>query len=76
MYTYHIRLLMHFTRVRMLNIPYFLLWNIEKMEYLVAKKEYHQQMNNLYHHSLIKLIVLHHLNLINISWDTFISNAP
>ena len=24
LYTYHIRLLMHFTRVRMLNIPYFL----------------------------------------------------
>lgn len=30
-------------------------------------------MNNLYHHS-IKLIVLHHIDLLNISWDTFISN--
>lgn len=66
---------MHFTRVRMLKIPYFLLRNIENMAYLVSKKEYHQQLNSLlYHQSLIKLIVLDHLNLLNISWDTFTSN--
>jgi len=35
LYTYHIRLLMHFTRVRMLNIRYFLFRNIEKMAYIV-----------------------------------------
>ena len=31
LYTYHIRFLMHFKRVRMINIPYYLLRSIEKM---------------------------------------------
>jgi len=35
LYTYHIRLLMHFTRVMMLNLPYFLFKNIENMAHFV-----------------------------------------
>jgi len=35
LYTYHIRFLMHFTRVKMLNIPYYLFKGIEKMAYTV-----------------------------------------
>ena len=31
LYAYHIRLLMHFTRVQMMNIPYFICRNIERM---------------------------------------------
>jgi len=31
LYAYHIRLLMHFTRVWMMNIPYFICQNIERM---------------------------------------------
>jgi len=65
---------MHFTRVRMLNLPYFLFRNIEKMAHFVQKKSYPQQMSNLYHYSLIKMIVLHHLSLLNISWETFIAH--
>jgi len=42
LYNYHIRLLMHFTRVKMLNLPYFLFRNIDKMAYLVQKKPYPQ----------------------------------
>ena len=74
LYTYHIRLLMHFTRVRMLNLPYFLFRNIEKMAHFVQKKPYPQQMSSLYHYSLIKMILLHHLSLLNISWETFIAH--
>ena len=73
-YTYHIRLIMYFTRVKMLNIPYFLFRNIEKIAYIVQEKPYPQQMSSIYHYSLIKMIVLHHLNLLNTSWDTFIAN--
>lgn len=58
----------------MLNIPYFLFKNIEKMAYIVQKKPHHQQMSSIYHYSLIKVIVLHHINLLNIFWDTFIAN--
>jgi len=35
LYAYHIRLLMHFTRVKMLNLPYFMFRNIEKMAHIV-----------------------------------------
>ena len=35
LYAYHIRLLMHFTRVRMMNIPYFMCQKIERITTLV-----------------------------------------
>ena len=38
LYAYHIGLFMHFTRVRMMNLPYFICRNIEKMATLVQKK--------------------------------------
>ena len=38
LYAYHIMLLMHFTRVRMMNLPYFMCRNIEKMTTLVQRK--------------------------------------
>lgn len=38
LFTYHVRLLMHFTRVRMMNLSYFRCRNIEKMSTLVQKK--------------------------------------
>lgn len=74
LYTYHVKLLMHFTRVRMMNIPYFICWNIEKMTTLVQSKLPHQQYNNIYHFALIKIVVLHQLSLLNVSWDDFISH--
>ena len=40
LYAYQIMLLMHFTRVRMMNIPYFMLRNIENMALIVKKKPY------------------------------------
>ena len=58
----------------MLNIPYFLFRDIEKMAYIVQKRDYDHQMRSLFHHSLIKIIFLHHLDKLNISWDTFIAN--
>jgi len=37
LYSYHIYLLMHFTRVKMLNIPYYMFWSIDKMPTLSRK---------------------------------------
>ena len=59
LYAYHIRLLMHFTRVRMMNLSYFIWRNIEKMTTLVQKKTPQQQYNNIYHFSLINIVVMH-----------------
>lgn len=73
LYAYHIRLLMHFTRVRMMNIPYFICRNIERMTTFVQHKTPQQQLNNVYHFSLIKILVVHQLGLQGITWDDFIS---
>ena len=42
------------------------------MAYNVQHREYEFQMNNLFHHSLIKIIVLHHLKQLKIARETFI----
>ena len=60
-YAYHIRLLMHFTRVRMMSIPYFICKNIERMIVIAKRKLYPQQLNNIYHFVVIKIIVVHQL---------------
>lgn len=31
-------------------------------------------MHSIFHHSLIKMIVLHHLDQLGIAWETFIAN--
>ena len=42
LYSYHLRLLMHFTRVRMLHLPYYLYRIIDKMSYIVQKRDFPQ----------------------------------
>ena len=73
-YAYHIRLLIHFTRVRMINLPYFMCQNIERMTTLVQRKTPEQQYNIIYHYALIKIVVVHQLGLQGISWKNFISH--
>lgn len=72
-YSYHIRLLMHFTRVRMMNIPIFLFQNIRRMVPKLQKKTPAQQDRSLYHYGLIQLIVSYQLTQQGISWEEFIS---
>ena len=64
---------MHFMRVRMMNIPYFMCRNIERMTTLVQKKNPEQQYNHIYHYALIKIVVVHKLGLQGIAWEDFIS---
>ena len=40
LYSYHITLLMQFTRVKMLHIPYYLYRSIDKMSYILQKRDY------------------------------------
>jgi len=72
-YSYHIRLLMHFTWVRMMNIPVFLCRNIERMVPLMQRKSPAQQYRSLYHYGLIQLVVIHQLAQQGISREEFIS---
>lgn len=57
LYTYHIRILMHFTRVKMLRIPYFLLRNIDQFCFKILENAqgactHHLEYKNA-NHSLI-----------------------
>ena len=61
LYSYHIRLLMHFTRVKMLHFTYYLYMSIDKMSYIVRKRDFPHHMQILFHHSLIKVVVMHQL---------------
>ena len=73
-YAYHIRLLMHFTRVQMMNIPYFIFRNIERMTTFIQHKTPQQQLNSVYHFAVIKILVVYQLGLQGITWDDFVSH--
>ena len=73
LYAYHVRLLMHFTRVRMMNIPFFMCRNIERMVPLVQRKSPTHQHKSIYHYALIKIVVMHQLAQQGITWEDFIS---
>jgi hypothetical protein len=69
MYQY-IRVLMHFTCKKNLNIPYYLCRRLGKMTDKVQAK-YKQVEPNLFHFSLIKLLVLEELKKKNKEWSDF-----
>jgi hypothetical protein len=68
-FLYHLRLLMNFMGYP-LNMPFY----FQRSLYKMAKRFKREKANNsLFHHGLIKLIVVHHLNLHGDSWQAFIS---
>ena len=74
LYAYHIRLLMHFTRVRMMSILYFICKNIERMTVITKRKPYPEQLNSIYDFAVIKIVVLHQLTQLGVPWETFIAH--
>jgi hypothetical protein len=74
---YHIRLLMHFTGRSPLNLPFFLCRSLGKMADSVQAKA-DQPENNLFHFSLIKMLVVEELGNLNRDWDSFLisTNIP
>lgn len=71
LYEYHIRHLMHFTATKSINLSSYLYRSLTKMSERVQLKG-KVRYPNLFHHSLIKVIVLHQLKENNMTWDTFI----
>jgi hypothetical protein len=68
-FLYHIRLLMNFIGFH-LNMPFYLLRSLYKM----AKRYKRQCLNSsLFHHGLIRMLLVHHLKLQGDDWDTFLS---
>jgi hypothetical protein len=71
-YQYHIRLLMHFTGKKALNLPFYLYRSLGKMVDKVQAKS-KQIEHNVFHFGLIKLLVLEELRKTNGEWDSFFS---
>jgi hypothetical protein len=68
-FLYHIRLLMNFIGFQ-LNMPYYLWRSLYKM----AKRYKRQRLNSsLFHHGLIKILLVHQLKLQNDDWNAFLT---
>jgi len=62
-YSYHFKILLHFTGMISLDFPYFLYRSVARMADKVQLKSQGYE-TSLFHHGLIKLIVLHELKRI------------
>jgi hypothetical protein len=68
-FLYHLRMLMNFMGYP-LNMPFYFLHSLYKM----AKRfKCEKADSNLFHHGLIRLIIIHHLNLHGDNWQAFLS---
>ena len=68
---YHMRFLLHFHSDQPLNLPFFLLKSLTKMEF---KVQHHPTnlANSLFHHGLVKILVEAHLKSWRKTWDRFL----
>jgi hypothetical protein len=73
-YQYHIRILMHFTGKKPLNLPYYLFISLGKMDDKVQLRK-EQGDASLFHFSLIKLLVLEELRKRNQDWESFLISS-
>ena len=58
----------------MKSIPYFICKNIERMTVIAKIKPYLQHLNSIYHFAVMKIIVLHQLTQLGVSWETLIAH--
>jgi hypothetical protein len=74
---YHIRLLMQFTQKNPLNLPFFLCRSLGNMVNNVHAKA-NQPGNNLFHFSLIKMLVVEEMRHLNKDQNSFLisDNIP
>ena len=68
---FHLRLLAHFVNQQFLNFLFYFHEILEKMLIQVRKKTVNP-MGILYHHSLIKILIVHQLKERNQTWDNFV----
>jgi len=71
---YHIKLLMHFTGKKALNLPYYLCRSLRKIVDKVQAKS-KQVEPSLFHFSLIKLLVLEEVKKTYREWSYFLSTS-
>jgi len=73
-YSYHFKLLLHFTGKVSIDLPFYLFRSLSKMcDKVQLRKE--DSETSLFHHGLIKLLVLDGLQKIDRDWNSFIFMA-
>jgi hypothetical protein len=70
-FLYHIRLLMLFLGFK-LNMPFYLLMSLYKMS-KCYKKQSLNPLSSLFHHGLIRILLVSHLSQIGDTWESFLS---
>lgn len=70
-YTYHFKLLLHFTGIISLDLPFFLFQILAKMADKVQMKNQACE-TSLFHHGLVKLKFFHELQKVKREWAAFI----
>jgi hypothetical protein len=68
---YHFKMLLHFTGKREIDLPYFLFMRLQRM-FLLAQKNPNKIHKSIFHHALIKLIVIEKLKEEGREWLTFL----
>jgi len=74
-YSYHFKLLLHFTGKASIDIPFYLFRSLTKMCDKIQLKKDDECETSMFHHGLIKLLVLDSLDKIGRDWDSFIFMA-
>jgi len=73
-YSYHFKLLLHFTGKISIDLPFYMFRSLSKMcDKVQLRKEVCE--TSLFHHGLIKLLVLNGLQKIDRDWNSFIFMA-
>lgn len=73
-YSYHFKLLLHFTGKESIDIPFYLFRSLRKMcDKVQLRKD--DCETSLFHHGLVKLLVLNGLQKIGRDWNSFIFMA-
>ena len=68
---FHLRLLAHFVNQQFLNFPFYFLKILEKMSSQV-RRNIVNPMGSLYHHNLVKFLILRQLKERNQNWENFV----
>jgi len=68
---YHFKLLIHFTDNREIDLPYFLFMSLQRM-ILLAQRKPDKLQKSIFHHALIKLIVIEQLKKEGREWLTLL----
>jgi hypothetical protein len=74
LFIFHLQFLLHLTRIKRMNLPYYFSGDLKKMDMTVqANPKIHP--HRIYHHGLIKVIVKGKLGKLQNTWDQYLNQS-